>query len=89
MRLLSKIIIKDFADNQCFVLDLEDESDTYLKCVDVFAELMQHIHRLENFTAQSLVEFLKTQYADVDEAQLAKDVEAFIVFLKEKNFVAE
>jgi hypothetical protein len=89
MRLLSKIIIKDFSEGQCFVLDLEDDSDAYFKCVDVFAELMQHIHRLENFTAQSLVEFLKTQYADVEEAQLSKDVDAFISFLKEKNFVAE
>ena len=89
MRILSKIIIKDVSDNQCFVLDLEDDTDTYFKCVDVFAELMQPIHRLESFTQASLVAFLKTQYADVDEAQLTKDVDAFIQFLKEKNFVAE
>ena len=89
MRLLSKVIVKDVSEVSCFVLDLEEEDDIYLKCEDVFAELMQHIHRLENFTDKSLVEFLKSKYADVEDAHLQRDVGAFIQFLREKKFLAE
>jgi predicted metal-dependent hydrolase len=89
MRLLSKVIVKDVSEFSCFVLDLEEEDDIYLKCEDVFAELMQHIHRLENFTEKSLIEFLKSKYPDVEDAQLQTDVRAFIQFLREKKFLAE
>ena len=89
MRLLSKVIVKDVSEYTCFVLDLEDDDDTYLKCEDVFAQLVKHIQRSEDFTVQSLIEFLKTKYSDVEETQLQSDAMAFINFLKEKKFLAE
>ena len=90
MRLLSKVIVKDVSEFTCFVLDLEDDDDdTYLKCEDVFAQLIKHIHRSDDFTEKSLIEFLKTKYSDVEETQLQSDVTAFINFLKEKKFLAE
>jgi hypothetical protein len=89
MRLLSKVIVKDVSADACFVLDLEEEDDVYLKCEDVFAELMQHIHRLENFTETSLIEFLKSKYPDVEDAHFQRDAVAFIQFLREKKFLAE
>jgi hypothetical protein len=89
MRLLSKIIVKDVSEDTCFILDLEDDEDSYLKCVDVFAQLIKHIQHLENFTESGLLEFLKTKYADVQDSDLKRDVGAFITFLKEKKFLAE
>ncbi len=77
------------SEDNCFVIDLEDDSDVYLKCVDVFAQLIQHIQNQENFTEQSLVEFLSAKYPDVESALLQRDVGSFIQFLKEKNFLSE
>lgn len=89
MRLLSKVIVKDVSEYMCFVLDLEDDSDSYLKCENVFAELIKYIQHLENFTEQSLIDFLKTKYSDVEDTDLQRDVKAFIQFLNEKKFLAE
>lgn len=89
MRLSSKVIIKDFSENNCFILDLEDENNAYLKCVDVFAELTQYSYKQENFTSKSLFDFLKSKYPDVEDSVLNRDVSSFINFLTEKKFLAE
>lgn len=89
MRLLSKIVVKEFTEDNCFLVDLEDEEEVFYKCEDVFSELVQHIYTLENFTEDGLVAFLSDKYPDVEKEVLGNDVKSFISFLQEKNFLSE
>lgn len=89
MRLLSQVIIKDFSEVNCFVLDLEDENDVFYKCTDVFAELIQYINKQDDFDTNKLFNFLKTKYPDVEDPTLINDVDSFIRFLREKKFLSE
>ena len=89
MRLLSKIVVKEFTEENCFLVDLEDEEEVFYKCEDVFSELVQYIYNLDDFSEDALVNFLKDKYPDVENSILAKDVKSFISFLQEKNFLSE
>ena len=89
MRLLSKVVIKDFSEVNCFVLDLEEEDDIFYKCTDVFAELIQYVYKLDDFNDTKLFEFLKDKHPEVEDSILNNDVGSFINFLREKKFLSE
>lgn len=89
MRLKSRVILKEYGKDSCYLVDLESEEETFFKCEDATAVMMKFIYKKPEFSQLQLIEILKSEYDGVTIETLSSDVQKFIDFLKEKDFVAE